>query len=167
MISADIAAQADAARVLLATYADVLAGDEQAVADMVEGETDLRAAISIAVDRIAENDTLIAAIKDRADALAARRRRIETQSDTLRTAVCVAMEVATLKRLVLGEATITLKATPASALVTDEAAIPAKFWKPQEPKLDKRAVLDALKAKEAVPGATLSNGGSTVQIRRG
>lgn len=167
MISADIATQADAARVLLATYADVLAGDEQAVADMVEGETDLHSAIAIAADRIAENDALVDAIKSRADALGVRRKRLEAQSDLLRSAIGVAMEVATIKRLQLSEATITLKATPVSAIVMDEAAIPARFWKPQEPKLDKRAVLDALKAKEAVPGAALSNGGSTVQIRRG
>lgn len=166
-MTAAITDQAGAARALLAAYADVLAGDEQATADAVEGETDLHAAIEIAANRITENDTMIAAIKDRVDALSARRKRLETQSDTLRTAIGVAMEVATIKRLQLSEATITLKATPASALVTDEAAIPARFWKPQEPKLDKRAVLDALKARETVPGATLSNGGSTVQIRRG
>lgn len=166
-MTAAITDQAAAARALLMAYADVLAGDEQATADTIEGETDLHAAIEIAANRITENDTMIAAIKDRADALSVRRKRLETQSDTLRTAIGVAMEVATIKRLQLSEATITLKATPASALVTDEAAIPARFWKPQEPKLDKRAVLDALKAKEVVPGAALSNGGSTVQIRRG
>lgn len=158
--------QALAARNLLAVYADVLAGDEQAVADTIEGETDLRSAIEVAVDRIASNDSLVSAIKDRVDALTARRKRLEAQTDTLRTAIGVAMEVATIKRLELADGTVTLKATPASALVLDEAAIPAKFWKPQDPKLDKRAVLDALKASEPVPGATLSNGGSTVQIRR-
>lgn len=158
--------QALAARNLLAVYADVLAGDEQAVADAIEGETDLRSAIEVAVDRIASNDALVAAIKDRVDGLNSRRKRLDAQTETLRTAIGVAMEVATIKRLELADGTVTLKATPASAIVTDEAVIPAKFWKPQEPRLDKRAVLDALKASEAVPGATLSNGGSTVQIRR-
>lgn len=166
-MTAAITDQADAARKLLTAYADILAGDEQATADTIEGETDLHAAIAIAADRIAENDALVDAIKSRADALGVRRKRLEAQSDLLRSAIGVAMEVATIKRLQLSEATITLKATPVSAIVMDEAAIPARFWKPQEPKLDKRAVLDALKAKETVPGAALSNGGSTVQIRRG
>jgi Siphovirus Gp157 len=50
-------------------------------------------------------------------------------------------------------------------LILDEAILPAKFWKAQDPKLDKKAVLDALKAKEDVPGASLSNGGETISIR--
>ena len=46
-----------------------------------------------------------------------------------------------------------------------EALIPAKFWKPQDPKLDRAAVAEALKAGETVPGASLSNGGLSLSIR--
>jgi hypothetical protein len=53
------------------------------------------------------------------------------------------------------------------AIILNEADIPSKFWKAQDPKLDRKAVLDALKAKEAVAGAELSNGGETIQIRWG
>ena len=77
------------------------------------------------------------------------------------------MSMAELKKLELPQATISRKPTPAKALILDEAAIPARFWKPSDPKLDKKAVLDALKAGEAVPGTSLSNGGETIAIRRG
>jgi hypothetical protein len=46
--------------------------------------------------------------------------------------------------------------------------VPAGFWRRGDPKLDKKALLDALKALpkgEHIPGAELSNGGATIQIR--
>ncbi|MGE0857439.1 MAG: siphovirus Gp157 family protein [Hyphomicrobiaceae bacterium] len=43
--------------------------------------------------------------------------------------------------------------------------IPSEFWKPQPPRLDKKVVLDALKAGAVVPGAELSNGGETLSMR--
>ena len=165
-VLAALSAETEAARNLLAAYADVIAGDDEVIASTIEGETDLIAAITVAEAKIAENEFNVEAIKSRKAALDARAKRLETQASTLRTAISVAMEVAQKKRLVLPDATITMKAVPVSAIVTDEADIPSKFWKPQAPKLDKRAVLDALKDGEAVPGATLSNGGQTIQIRR-
>jgi hypothetical protein len=50
-------------------------------------------------------------------------------------------------------------------LIVDEAAIPADFWKPSDPKLDKKAVGEALKAGREVAGAMMSNGGETLQVR--
>ena len=72
-----------------------------------------------------------------------------------------------LRKLELPTATLSIKAVPAKAEITDEALLPSKFFKAQDPKLDKKAVLDALKAKEDVPGAVLSNGGETLSIRGG
>jgi hypothetical protein len=60
--------------------------------------------------------------------------------------------------------TLSLRAVAVSVIVIDETEIPTKFWKASAPKLDKRAVLEALKAKETVPGASLSNGGQTLAL---
>ena len=54
---------------------------------------------------------------------------------------------------------------PPKAEIVDESMIPSKFWKPSDPKLDRKAVLEALKAKEDVPSATLSNGSETLMVR--
>jgi hypothetical protein len=50
-------------------------------------------------------------------------------------------------------------------VITDEHAIPQAFWRPQPPKLDRKAIGEALKAGQAVPGAQLSNGGTTLAIK--
>jgi hypothetical protein len=77
------------------------------------------------------------------------------------------MLMAEIDRLELPTHTLTIKATPPKAVITDEAALPSKFFVPQDPKLSLKAVSEALKSNEHVPGATLSNGGSTLQIRGG
>jgi len=59
-----------------------------------------------------------------------------------------------------------MKAVPQKLIVTDESQIPTRFFKPQPPKLDRKELLDALKIGETVPGADMSNGGTTIQIRR-
>ena len=47
----------------------------------------------------------------------------------------------------------------------DETLIPANYWKLQEPKLDRKALLSDLKAEEVIQGLGLSNGGQTIQFK--
>ena len=54
---------------------------------------------------------------------------------------------------------------PARVEVIDEAAIPARFWVASDPKLDKRALGDALKAGDAVEGAALVTPAPSLTIR--
>lgn len=164
-ISREIQIQGEAARCLLANIRDVIGDDEEMIATAVEGETSLIEAISAAVDRIEELKAHREAIETRVKDLGDRRDRFEDQESRIKAAIHVAMAQAELPKLELPQATISLRAVPPKAEITDEALVPSKFWKPQDPKLDKKAVLDALKAKEAVPGAVLSNGGQTISIR--
>ncbi len=165
-ITKDLSIEAEAARSLLANIRDVIGDDEQAAADAIEGETNLREAISSAVDRLAEIDGMASVVRSREQSLRERRDRLERQAEHIRTAIVAAMGHAEMKKLELPQATITLKAVPAKAVAVNEADIPSEFWKRSDPKLDMRAVLAALK-QGPVPGATLSNGGETVQIRWG
>ena len=160
--------QIDAARMLLVTYHDVLDDDAQGRADAVEGETNLREAIQIGIVRIAEIKAMRAGIKSFMDSLKIRYDRLELQDENLRTAILIAMEVGEVHKLETPLGTVTRKAVPPSVVVTDESAIPAQFWRRSDPSLDRRALLDALKnlgKDERIPGAELSNGGTTVQIR--
>jgi hypothetical protein len=157
--------EADAAQSLLANLRDIIGDDEQAATDAIEGETNLIETITAVVHRINEIAAHKDGIKDYVGRVKSRLERLERQEELMRTALLSAMATAGLKKLELPTATITLKATPPSATIISEADIPPQFWKPQEPKLDKKAVLDALKAKQDVPGAMLSNGGETLQIR--
>jgi len=119
--------------------------------------------------------------------------RIEARREIRRALMANALDVAELPNLVTAAGTITRKALPPKVIVVEEADIPARFYVPQEPKLDRTALLNALKERAAaiaertsepgaldekeelatidrkhppIPGATLSNGGTTIQIRR-
>ena len=157
--------ETEIARGLLANIHAVLADDEEAIHDAIEGETNLLETIGLAVDRVAELEALEAATKDRLDALKARKDRFGRQADNIRTALVSAMGAANLKKLELAQATITCKPVPPKACIISDADIPSQFWKAQPPKLDLAAITAALKAKTDIPGATLSNGNETVVIK--
>jgi Siphovirus Gp157 len=164
-VSRSLHIQGEAAKCLLANIRDVIGDDEDMAATAVEGETTLVEAISGAVDRHQELEAFQEVLETQIKALSERRSRFEDQAARIKAAIHVAMGQGELRKLELPQATLSLRAVPAKAVILDEAILPAKFWKAQDPKLDKKAVLDALKAKEDVPGASLSNGGETISIR--
>lgn len=157
--------QIEAARVLLANFRDILGDDAQAKADAVEGETDLREAIATGLARIAEVEMLETGITEAMKNLKARADRLGDQKEALRTALTVALELAEVPSLETPLGTISLRSVPPKLEIVEEAEIPSKYWKPQEPKLDKAALTAALKSKDIVPGAKLDNGSVTVMIR--
>ena len=157
--------QTSNARVLIANLQDLLGDDAEAMATAVEGETNLREAIGAGLARLVELDALMNGIAGAIANLKDRGERFEQQRDSIRTAIATAMEAGGVKKVEHAIGTVSLKTVPPKAIITDEASIPARFWKPSDPKLDKRAVLDALKSSEAVPGAELSNGSMTIQIK--
>lgn len=154
-----------AARALLTSMADILDGDPELIDSAVAGETDLEEAMDAAVRRLMELDGLTNGIAGLMAGLKDRGERLEKQRDLIRECLVVAMEVAGRRKIETALATIFLRATPPKVEITDEQQIPRRFWKQPEPRLDKRALLDALKAKDAIPGALLSNGGVTLQIK--
>lgn len=157
--------EAEAAKSLLLNIRDIIGDDEDAIAAAVEGETNLHEALGTAVERLAEIKAHHEAIEAVMGSLNKRSARLDAQAETIRAAIQAAMGAAGMKKLELPVATLTCKAVPPKAVIVNEADIPSKYWKAQDPKLDRKAVLDALKAKESVPGAELSNGGDTIQIR--
>lgn len=157
--------QGEAAKVLLANICDVIGDDDELALTAVEGETGLIEAINAAVDRIAALKDHSQAIDYRIEALKLRQSRFDRQAELIKSALQVAMSQAELRKLELPQATLSIRAVPPKVELVNEAAIPPAFWKPQDPKLDKAAILKALKDNETVPGAMLSNGGETLAIR--
>lgn len=166
-VAHDLYAQTNAAKLLLQQYASILGDDDAAKSDMVEGETNLDEAIARAAARILEIEALEAAIKDVIQGAQTRLKRLQDQRDLLRTSLSVALEVAGRKRMETPLATISLRPVPPKVEITDEAVIPAQYWKRAEPTVDKRKILDALKDEQVVPGAVLSNGGVTISVSKG
>ncbi len=164
-VSYELTTETAKARAILENMRDLLGDDADLMATTLEGETEIKEAISRAIGRILELNGMMDGIVNMIASLKDRGERLEKQRDNLRALVGVAMETANLKRIETPLATASLRVVAPKAEIIDESAIPAKFWKPQEPRLDKKAVLDALKDKQAVPGATLGNGGMTVSLK--
>lgn len=156
--------EAEAARDLLAALADTLGDDDEARTDMAEGETELFEAVERAIGDIRECDVVDAGCQLEIEKLIARRDRARARRDHVRAAIEQAMVTAGLDKIPLATKTLTLTKRAGKAVITDEAAIPADFWAPQPPKLDKAALAEALK-DGPVAGATLSNGSVSLQIR--
>ncbi len=171
-----------------------LAGDDLAlIRDCVEGQMSLFEILSAMAESDGEDAALVESVAVYIKKLQDRKKRIEDRSEIRRALMATALDVAELPRLATAAGTITRKALPPKAIVVEEADIPTRFYTPQAPKLDRTALLGALKARAAaiaeisaapgspgykeelalidleqppIPGATLSNGGTTIQIRR-
>lgn len=162
----ELTRQAQAVQQLLAALKDIVAGDEEFAADVIEGQTDFVEIVNLLIAQEGEDNAMIAGIQGYIDKLAHRAANINARIERRRNALLAAFQTAGIKgslRCALG--TVGLRSTPPKAIPTDETLIPEEFWAPRDPTLDKKALLAALKAGRAVPGAELNNGGVTISIR--
>jgi hypothetical protein len=141
------------------------ADDETLLADSIAGETSLLEAIDQLLLTIAESTGLAKGAQDAAQMLCARAARLERRAETARGVIEQALMIAELDKLERPTATLSLARRAAKLEVLEEADVPAEFWKPGDPKLDKKALLAALKDGRAVPGACLANSAPSLTIR--
>lgn len=153
---------------LIRRFGAALADDEQALIDTLDGLSDLDEQI-IAVMRSADDDeVLVNGIKARVDELQARALRIGERAATKKAAVVQAMQAAGVRKIEAPDFTLSLRNVPPTVQITDEAALPEGFVTTKITRApDKRALKEALQAGEAIPGATLGNGGVGLTVRRG
>lgn len=142
--------------------------DADLLRDMVEGETDLHGAIARAALELAA----VEGEKDGIEiAIAKMKERLTRHCDKaigIRDAIQGAMEIAELTSLKTPAATLSVRPSPPSVEITDEAVIPAIFMvqpPPPPARPDKKAIAAALKDKQDVPGATLSNQAPSLSVR--
>lgn len=145
-----------------------LADDEPALLDTLDGESDFDRQVGIALRMADEARMMAAGIAVRQEELTERKRRLEEREDAIRRAILTAMEIAGRTKITLPEATITVSRTAPQLLVPDDAAVgPGPWWVTPPPKLSKSALKDAIVGEgRVVPGAYMSNGGSSLTVRR-
>jgi hypothetical protein len=189
----DLERELKAAELVREQVRDLVGEDVALIRDSVEGQTSLFEIMSAMAEADGEEAALVEGLAAYIKKLQDRKMRIEERREIRRALMANALDVAELPNLVTAAGTITRKALPPKVIVVEEADIPARFSVPQEPKLDRTALLNALKERAAaiaertsepgsldekeelatidrkhppIPGATLSNGGTTIQIRR-
>jgi hypothetical protein len=165
--------------------------DDDLLADTIEGETGFYEVIDRLMDRILEAEVMVEGVDAVVARLTARKQRAETNAKRDRALIEQAMTIAELDTMTRPAATFTLARRAPSLVITEESEIPPRFWKAGEPKLDKKALTDALRDRAAawaaasqrtgdertqaiaalavthpdIPGATLSNGAPSLTIR--
>lgn len=140
-------------------------GDDELLIDSIEGETSLMEALDKLLLKIAEDVGLAEGAKLAIAKLEHRAERFEKRAEAARALIEQALFIADLEKLERPTATLSLVRRPAKVEVSEEADIPAEFWKAGEPKLDRKALTAALKEGRAVPGACLSNSAPSLTIR--
>lgn len=160
----ELANQAVAAKSLIEELA--IQDDSQLAHDMVEGETDFFEAVQKALDEIGEYEIIASGCAEQIAKLTERKSRAAEGAKRLKGLIDQAFQIAGIRKHTFPTATLSLKAVPSKLIISDEYAIPAKYWRQPDPVIDKKALFDAIKAGEAVQGASKSNGGTTIQIRR-
>jgi hypothetical protein len=139
--------------------------DEDTLRDTVEGLTNLPEMLASILRSHLEDLALLAALRARILDMQERFARLEGRADKKRALVASVMERADIKMLTEPDFTVSLRQIPPGLVVVDEGVIPETFWRPQSPKLDRKGLLAALNAGQAVPGATLGNGATTIAVR--
>jgi hypothetical protein len=150
---------------LIASYPE-LAEDETLRADMIDGETDATKILSRIVNRMREAEEMVSAIIKRKNDLDARAARFDRQAEAMRSLAFRIMDAAQVRKMPLPEATLSIRAVPPSVLISDASQIPAEFIVTKtEERPDRQKIKEALQEGREVPGAILSNGGSTLAVK--
>lgn len=139
--------------------------DKEAIRDTIEGESSLSSLVQALLVSMDEDVMMADGLKVHIAGLQERKRRFDERIEAKKALIEQAMAVAEIPSIETFVATASFRATPATVIISDESAIPSEYWTPNAPSLDKAKLLAALKSC-AVPGASLSNGGRTIQIRR-
>ena len=136
-------------------------------ADVLEGETDAFSVLSRLADRIREDETLEEALAERLARIRERKDRIARHSEGLRTLALRIMNAAHLRKVVLPEATLSVRAVPPKVEIDGDVDLFLKAY-PQYQRvkleLDKTKLKADLLAGIAYLGARLTNGGELLTV---
>lgn len=150
---------------VVAMLHDELADDERAWLDMLEGETDLYEWVRRLLDRIEDDEGIVAALAEQQADRQVRKLRAQDRVASHRLAIQALLEAAKLDKLALPEATISIRDVPPKPIVSDEAAVPDELCRFKRAP-DMAAIKAELEAGRAVSGVSLDNGGVSLTIRR-
>jgi Siphovirus Gp157 len=139
--------------------------DQETLSDTLAGMTDLPEMIAAVLRSALQDLALAKGLRGRLVEMQERVARLEDGAQRKRHLVTSVMERAEMPKLVEPDFTVTLRRTPPALRVVQEDDVPAEFWRPQPPKLDRQAVTMALRGGRLVPGAMLDNGGTTIAVR--
>ena len=147
---------------LTAAYADI---DEETLSDTLEGITNLHEMIAAVIRSALVDEAFQAGLRTRLEEMRQRLARFEERGAKKRQLALEAMCEVGLKKLEQPDFTASARAGLPPLVVIAEDLIPADYWVPQPPKLDRQSLLAGLKRGGEVVGAQLGNPKPTLAVR--
>lgn len=141
--------------------------DQQLKLDMLEGETGLHELVSRLLADNEDDEGTIASLDEQVDVRAIRIERAKARIEARKSAIASLMDCAQETSLKLPEATLSLRTLQPRPKVVDADQLPADFVNVVEvrkPNLE--AIEAAVEAGQTIPGVTMTNGGSSLTVRR-
>jgi hypothetical protein len=138
---------------LLAEIPDL---DAETLADTLEGITDLREMLAEIIRSALDDEALAHGLTSRLADMKARQDRFEVRAKRKRQLSLRVMAEADITKLAVADFTASVKKAAAALEVIAEDKIPAAYWKPQPPKLDKQGLLTALKCGTEIDGVAIA-----------
>jgi Siphovirus Gp157 len=139
--------------------------DEQALADTVEGLTDLHEIVAAIVRAALTDEALANGLNSRIAEMEERRDRLQDRASTRRQVVKEVMVELDLKKITAPDFTVSIRPGTPALLVLDEAAVPSIYWEPREPRLNRQGLLNELKDGAEIQGVALSNPEPVLSVR--
>lgn len=99
-------------------------------------------------------------LKQQEKHFAERRKSVEAKIERLKKNLLDSLLAADRLKIERPEASITVAKTPGKVEVLDESSIPGDYYDTRPPELNRRAIAEAIRAGETVPGADLVPGWS-------
>jgi hypothetical protein len=144
---------------------DYPTADEETLNDTLEGITSLHEMIAAVIRSALVDEALQAGLRTRLEEMRRRLERLEERSAKKRQLALEAMSEVGLKKLEQPDFTASARAGLPGLLVSSEGKIPANYWLPQPPKLDRQGLLANLKRGSEIAGAQLSNPKPILTVR--
>ena len=139
--------------------------DEETLKDTLEGISDLPEAIAAVIRSSLDDEAYIFGLKGRLDDLQSRLARLRERYEKKRDLARWAMAEADLEKVLCEDLSISLRKGGDKLEIIDEARVPEAFFLPQPSKLDRKALILALKKGEMVNGALLVIADPTISVR--
>jgi hypothetical protein len=139
--------------------------DDETIRDTLEGITTLRELLAETIRSALLDEALLSGLRSRLLEMKHRLARLEARASRKRELALEVMSEAGLRRIEQPDFTASARAGSPSLLVVAESDIPDNYWLAQPPKLDRQALLGALKQGDDIPGAQLSNPRPVLSVR--
>ena len=139
--------------------------DEQALADTVEGLTDLHEIVAAIVRAALADEALATGLKSRIADMQDRLDRLQDRTSKRRQIAKDVMVELDLKKITAPDFTVSIRPGTPALLVLDEAAVPSIYWEPRDPRLNRQGLLSDLKDGADIKGVFLSNPEPVLSVR--